>query len=153
MDRPEWVDVHPTTGELYITMTNNSSRRAAPTGTQTGVDAANPRAYIDVRGGTTTQSGNVNGHIVRFKDANPEATSFNWDVYLFGAEASAVAITAAAGAKANTTGNSAGVSGGKNDAKTVGAYHKGMATFTVVKGGLMYEAAVSGQKFTFKKKG
>jgi secreted PhoX family phosphatase len=88
MDRPEWVDVHPTTGELYITMTNNSSRRAAPTGTQTGVDAANPRAYVDVRGGTTTQSGNVNGHIVRFKDANPEATSFTWDVYLFGAEAS-----------------------------------------------------------------
>ena len=25
MDRPEWVDVHPTTGELYITMTNNSN--------------------------------------------------------------------------------------------------------------------------------
>jgi secreted PhoX family phosphatase len=89
MDRPEWVDVHPTTGELYITMTNNSSRRAAPTGTQTAVDAANPRAYVDVRGGTTTQSGNVNGHIVRFKDPSPEATTFNWDVYLFGAEASA----------------------------------------------------------------
>jgi uncharacterized protein len=87
MDRPEWVDVHPTTGELYITMTNNSSRRVAPTGTQTQVDAANPRAYVDVRSGTITQSGNVNGHIVRFKDASPEATRFNWDVYLFGAEA------------------------------------------------------------------
>jgi hypothetical protein len=89
MDRPEWVDVHPTTGEIYITMTNNSSRRAAPTGSQTRVDAANPRAYTDVRGGLTTQSGNVNGHIVRFKDANPEATAFTWDVYLFGAEAAA----------------------------------------------------------------
>jgi len=88
MDRPEWVDVHPTTGELYITMTNNSSRRTAPTGTQTKVDAANPRAYSDVRGGVSTQSGNVNGHIVRFKDASPEATNFNWDIYLFGAEAS-----------------------------------------------------------------
>ena len=87
MDRPEWVDVHPTTGELYITMTNNSSRRVAPTGSQTQVDAANPRAYSDIFGGTTTQSGNVNGHIVRFKDASPEGTSFNWDVYLFGAEA------------------------------------------------------------------
>ena len=89
MDRPEWVDVHPTTGEVYITMTNNSSRRTAPTGTQTKVDAANPRSYVDVRDGTTTQTGNVNGHIVRFKDASPEATSFQWDVYLFGAEASA----------------------------------------------------------------
>jgi secreted PhoX family phosphatase len=89
MDRPEWVDVHPTTGELYITMTNNGSRRTAPTGSQTLVDAANPRAYTDTINGTTTQSGNVNGHIVRFKDASPEGTSFNWDVYLFGAEAGA----------------------------------------------------------------
>jgi uncharacterized protein len=89
MDRPEWVDVHPTTGEVYITMTNNSSRRVAPTGSQTRVDAANPRAYTDVRGGTTTQSGNVNGHIVRFKDAAPRPPAFTWDVYLFGAEASA----------------------------------------------------------------
>ncbi len=89
MDRPEWVDVHPTTGEVYITMTNNSSRRVVPTGTQSKVDAANPRAYVDVRAGQTTQSGNVNGHIVRFKDAAPEATAFTWDVYLFGSEAAA----------------------------------------------------------------
>ncbi|MDP2004621.1 MAG: PhoX family phosphatase [Rubrivivax sp.] len=89
MDRPEWVDVHPTTGEVYITMTNNSSRRVAPTGTQTKVDAANPRAYADVRGGTATLSGNVNGHIVRFKDTAPEAAAFTWDVYLFGSEAGA----------------------------------------------------------------
>jgi len=89
MDRPEWVDVHPTTGEVYITMTNNSSRRVAPTGTQTRVDAANPRAYADVRGGTTTLSGNVNGHILRFKDSAPDATAFTWDVYLFGSEAGA----------------------------------------------------------------
>ncbi len=89
MDRPEWVDVHPTTGEIYVTMTNNSSRRVVPTGTQTKVDAANPRAYVDVVNGTGTQSGNVNGHIVRFKDAAPEATTFTWDVYLFASEASA----------------------------------------------------------------
>ena len=42
-----------------------------------------------MRAGTTTQSGNVNGHIVRFKDTRPDATSFTWDVYLFGAEAGA----------------------------------------------------------------
>ena len=89
MDRPEWVDVHPTTGEIYVTMTNNSSRRVVPTGTQSAVDAANPRAYSDIRSAQTTQNGNVNGHIVRFKDAAPEATNFTWDVYLFGAEAAA----------------------------------------------------------------
>ena len=39
---------------------------------------------------------------------------------------------------------------GKKDAKTVGQYHKGMAVFTVAKGGLMYQAAVGGQKFKYK---
>ena len=32
----------------------------------------------------------------------------------------------------------------------MGKYHKGMAVFTVAKGGLMYEASVSGQKFSYK---
>ena len=68
----------------------------------------------------------------------------------FGAEASAVAVTAGASAKAGTTGGSAGASGGQHDATTVGKYYKGMATFTVAKGGLMYEASVAGQKFNYK---
>ena len=68
----------------------------------------------------------------------------------FGAEASAVAITAAAGAQATTTGSSAGASAGQHDAKTVGKYHKGTAIFTVAKGGLMYQATVGGQKFSYK---
>ena len=69
----------------------------------------------------------------------------------FGADASAVAITAAAGASASTTGASAGASAGKKDAVTAGKYHKGFATFTIVKGGLMYEAAIAGQKFSYRK--
>jgi len=36
-----------------------------------------------------------------------------------------------------------------HDARTVGRYYKGTATFTVAKGGLMYEATVSGQKFSY----
>ncbi|MDO9071955.1 MAG: PhoX family phosphatase [Rubrivivax sp.] len=89
MDRPEWCGVHPTTGEVYFALTNNSSRRVAPTGTQTRVNASNPRAYSDVRSGTVVQSGNVHGHILRMKDAGgePGATTFTWDIYLFGAEA------------------------------------------------------------------
>ena len=39
--------------------------------------------------------------------------------------------------------------GGEHDASAVGEYHKGMAVFTVAKGGLMYEASVSGQKFGY----
>ena len=68
----------------------------------------------------------------------------------FGAQASAVAITAGAQASATTTGRSAGTSGGKNNANTIGKYSKGMVTFTVAKGGLMYEASVGGQKFSYK---
>jgi lipid-binding SYLF domain-containing protein len=68
----------------------------------------------------------------------------------FGANVNAVVITAAASGTAGSTGASAGASGGKKDAKTVGDYHKGMAVFQIVKGGLMYEASVAGQKFSYK---
>ncbi len=90
--------------------------------------------------------------VVFFQDkrALSEFTSGNFE---FGAEVQAVALTAAAGASANTSGSSATASGGKNNATTGGAgYNKGMATFTITKGGLMYEATVSGQKFSFTKR-
>jgi secreted PhoX family phosphatase len=93
MDRPEWCGVHPGTGEIYFTLTNNSNRRVDPSGSsQLGLDAANPRAYSDQKG-SSTQQGNVNGHILRIKEgsAGSAATAFSWDVYLFGAEAGAAA--------------------------------------------------------------
>ena len=93
--------------------------------------------------------GQAYSQIVFFEDerAFKEFTGGNFE---FGAEASAIAITAAAGAKGSTAGSSIGASGGKNDAKTVGKFNKGMATFTVAKGGLMYEATLGDQKFKYK---
>ena len=93
--------------------------------------------------------GQAYSQIIFFQDqrALKEFTSGNFE---FGAEASAIAITASANAKANTSGSSAGASVTKNEAKAVGAYNKGMATFTVAKGGLMYEASIGGQKFNYK---
>lgn len=79
--------------------------------------------------------------------------SFTKGNFEFAADASAVAITVAAGAQASTTGASASASVTKNSAETVGLYHKGMATFTVAKGGLMYEASVGGQKFSYTPRG
>ena len=64
----------------------------------------------------------------------------------------AVAITAGASASAGTAGASAAVSGGKRDARTTGEFYRGFAVFTIAKGGLMYEAAVAGQKFSFTPK-
>ena len=93
--------------------------------------------------------GQAYSQIIFFEDkrALDEFTNGNFE---FEAGVSAVAITAAAGGTAGTSGASAGASGGKKDATTVGSsYYKGMAVFTIVKGGAMYQATVAGQKFTF----
>ncbi|KQO22225.1 phosphatase [Acidovorax sp. Leaf76] len=87
MDRPEWNAVNPANGEVYFTLTNNSARSANPGSGQYLPDAANPRAYTDMKG-TTKQEGNPNGHMVRLKEGT-SVLAFTWDVYLFGAEASA----------------------------------------------------------------
>ncbi len=93
MDRPEWCGVNPSNGEIYFTLTNNSNRRVEPAagGAQLAPDSANPRVYTDIRGASTSQVGNPNGHILRMKEgaAGSAATAFTWDVYLFGAESSA----------------------------------------------------------------
>jgi len=93
MDRPEWCAVHPTTGEIYYTLTNNLNRRVEPTSaSHTAIDAANPRGYKELQKDLVTPSsnspGNVNGHIIRLAEAGSDAaaTTFTWDVYLFGAE-------------------------------------------------------------------
>jgi lipid-binding SYLF domain-containing protein len=92
--------------------------------------------------------GEAYSELILFEDERSlnEFTKGNFE---FGADAQATAITASASAKASTTGSSAGASAGKKDAKTAGGYTKGIAIFTVAKGGLMYEASVGGQKFSY----
>ena len=118
------------------------------------------RVYVDGKHvGDTSMSqlsyglqlgGQVYSQVIFFEDerALKDFTSGNFE---FGAQASATAITASANAQSTTGGGStAGASGGKSDASTVSSgYQKGMATFTVTKGGLMYEAAIAGQKFSY----
>jgi uncharacterized protein len=53
MDRPEWLAIDAASGEVFASLTNNSSRGAEG---QPGIDAANPRAN------------NVMGQIIRWKD-------------------------------------------------------------------------------------
>jgi len=99
MDRPEWGAVNPANGEIYITLTNNSSANRTPGKT----DAANPRAYADNDG--KKGSGNPNGHIIRFKekDSLSTATGFTWDIFLFGAEEDAAANINLSGLKASNS--------------------------------------------------
>jgi len=64
MDRPEWIAVHPDTGEVFVTLTNNSLRGAPGRTLDEQVQDANPRAD------------NVMGHIVRWREG--EGDTFRW---------------------------------------------------------------------------
>jgi secreted PhoX family phosphatase len=85
MDRPEWGAVDPYSGAVYMTLTNNN----ATLRTLNSTNAANPRHYNDVRTTGTAQRGNPNGHIIRWLESTPAALTFRWDIYLFGARATA----------------------------------------------------------------
>lgn len=94
--------------------------------------------------------GQAFSQIIFFQDkrAYDEFTSGE---FAFDAKASAVVITAGIGAQAGSKGASASASAGPRtgvQAKT--DYRKGMVVFVHVKGGLMYEASIGGQKFKFK---
>lgn len=83
------------------------------------------------------------------KSAFDEFTGGNFE---FSAQTTAVAITASASAQAGSTGAGAGASGTKTSATSTANYYRGIAVFTVAKGGFMYEASIGGQKFSYKKK-
>jgi lipid-binding SYLF domain-containing protein len=128
-----------------------------------GIGAAHGTGHVYQRGkyvGNTSMTqlsiglqagGQAYSEIIFFQDqrAFDEFTSGNFS---FSGDVSAVAITAGASASAGTGGSTAGASGGKKDATTTGSYQKGVAVFTIAKGGLMYQAAVAGQKFSYKPK-
>ncbi len=97
MDRPEWTAVNPANGEVYITMTENPDRGNVGSSSNNNpnppLDAANPRYWLDKKtqtsGAVVNQKGNINGHIVRLREAGDDAaaTTFAWDIFLFGAQA------------------------------------------------------------------
>ena len=91
MDRPEWGAVDPASGDVYMTLTNNSDRTAEGTDatyTRDGsaiedlgvaygtapTNAANPRAE------------NATGQVIRWREGDA-ATRFDWQVFVFGAAA------------------------------------------------------------------
>lgn len=93
--------------------------------------------------------GQAFSQIIFFEDrrAFAEFTGGNFE---FDAGVSAVAITAGVQAKAGTEGATAGASAGPATGTQANTrYRKGMAVFIHAKGGLMYEAAIGGQKFSY----
>jgi secreted PhoX family phosphatase len=68
MDRPEWIAVHPKTGEVFVTLTNNNLRGQAGRASAEQTDGANPRAD------------NQMGNILRWQEEGNDAasTTFRW---------------------------------------------------------------------------
>ena len=67
----------------------NSNRSVDPSGSSRWPDAANPRAYTDMK--APARKGQSQRPSTRMKEgaAGSAATSFTWDVYAFGAQADA----------------------------------------------------------------
>src|SRR6202789_3047787 len=92
--------------------------------------------------------GKAFSEIIFFQDKRA-LDEFESGKFEFGANASAVAITTGASASVGTDRSSSEASGGTNNATTNGNYQSGMVAFTVAKGGLMFAANISGEKFVF----
>jgi lipid-binding SYLF domain-containing protein len=125
-----------------------------------GIGAAHGQGQVYEHGryvGTTSMTqvsfgfqlgGQVYSEIIFFQD--PAAlTRFESGNFALSADASAIAITASASASAGTNGSGAAASGEEHNAVTAGVYQNGVAIFTIAKGGLMYQAVVAGQKFSY----
>ena len=96
--------------------------------------------------------GQAYSEIIFFK--NKEAyDEFTGGSFEFDASASAVVITASMHAQTGSTGRSAGASGSAKTKQIRSGYINGMAVFTHVLGGLMYEASLAGQQFSFEAAG
>jgi secreted PhoX family phosphatase len=61
LHRPEWVAVHPRTGEVFVTLTNGTGNSAPVNSNR------DPNPY---------------GHIIRFNEAQADETAFDWEVFL-----------------------------------------------------------------------
>jgi len=89
--------------------------------------------------------GQAYSQLILFQNADTyqEFTRGNFE---FGADATAVALTYGASAGAGTQ----GATSTAGDTAGHAAWKRGMAIFTLAKGGLMYEATIGGQKYKFK---
>ena len=139
--------VFPTVGEgAFIAGGAHGTGRVYVGDTYTG-DTSMTQLSLGFQAG-----GKAYSQMIFFED-KAALEKFESGTFEFAAGASAVAITAAASTSVGTNGTSAEASGGEKNARATGAYQGGMAVFTIAKGGLMYAAAIAGQKFSYTPRG
>jgi lipid-binding SYLF domain-containing protein len=94
--------------------------------------------------------GQAYSEIIFFKNADI-FDEFTGGDFEFGADASAVALTAGAQASAGTKGATVSAGASAEDTEDSAAeWFRGMAVFTIAKGGLMYQATIGGQGFDYE---
>ncbi|ALM51367.1 PhoX family protein [Halomonas huangheensis] len=92
MDRPEWGVVDPESGEVYMTLTNNTDRTEADTDPELKGDgdsiAAPGTGYATAPANAPNpRAANEAGQIIRWREGS-DPSSFEWEVFVFGAAAS-----------------------------------------------------------------
>lgn len=90
MDRPEWGAVDPVSGEVYMTLTNNSNR------TEEGSAATYTNGGNNIEGlgvgyasapvnGPNPRADNEGGQVIRWLEPSPKETTFEWEIFVCGA--------------------------------------------------------------------
>jgi len=127
-----------------------------------GVGAATGRGQVYVNGQVTGfsrlidvsigfQAGGQAYRQIIFFENQRAYDNFAQGNFEFDAQASAVAVTASAQASSGTQGSQATVgASGSGAAAAGGRYQNGMRVFTMATGGLMYQATIAGQKYSFR---
>jgi uncharacterized protein len=81
MDRPEWTAVHPNTGEVYLTLTNNSRRGNTPVSSNKPDGTSAAGSSNPAVGAANPRPDNDFGHIIRWREQGSKVTAltFEWD--------------------------------------------------------------------------
>lgn len=84
MDRPEWGAAHPVTGEVYMTLTNNSRRGNTPSSSNARDGSSNAASANPVVDAANPRPDNDFGHILRWREEGRDvtATTFKWDIFV-----------------------------------------------------------------------
>ncbi|MFM9270107.1 PhoX family protein [Halomonas elongata] len=89
MDRPEWGAVDPASGDVYMTLTNNSDRTAEGTAATytnggSGIDELGVGYGTAPTNAPNPRADNSAGQVIRWRE-DGDATRFDWEVFVFGA--------------------------------------------------------------------